>query len=266
MKASVITLLTDFGTRDPFVGMMKGVLLGICPGARLVDLSHEIPPQAVTTAAFLLKSSIDYFPKGTVHLAVVDPGVGSTRKAVALKSRGCFFVGPDNGLFSAALQKWGIEQVVELTEKKYQLPGPSSTFHGRDIFAPAAGYLAKGVPLARLGASTNNWIWREIPRPFKSPQGWNGEVLWVDRFGNLVTNLEEKHLPSPKLRKAGAPNSLRLRIGKTVILSLITHYAQAKKGTVAALLGSSGNLEICVNGGNAAQKLRAGVGNPVFLA
>ena len=255
MKNPLITLLTDFGTKDPFVGVMKGVLLSICPAARLVDLSHEVPPQSVLSAAFLLKSSIAYFPKGTVHLAVVDPGVGSTRKAVALKSKGHYFVGPDNGLFSAALKDWGIEQMVELTQKKYQLPNPSSTFHGRDLFAPAAAYLAKGVPLTKLGNKQNNWIWREIPKAYKTPLGWTGQVLWVDHFGNLVTNLEGKHLPE----------SFRLKIGKTFILTLVTHYAEAKRGTPAALLGSSGNLEISVNGGNAAQKLGVGIGAPVAL-
>ncbi len=258
MKNPIITLLTDFGTKDPFVGVMKGVLLSICPGAQLVDLSHEVPPQSVLAAAFLLKTSIGYFPKGTVHLAVVDPGVGSARKAVALKSRGHFFVGPDNGLLSAALKDRGIERVVELTQRKYQLPNPSSTFHGRDIFASVAAHLAKGIPLARLGTKQNNWIWREIPKAYKTHQGWVGQVLWVDHFGNLVTNLERKHIPK----------IFRLKIGKTVIvnLSLATHYAQVKKGTVIALIGSSGNLEISINGGNAAQKLGASIGVPVTLA
>ncbi len=276
MKNPIITLLTDFGTQDPFVGVMKGVILSICPSARLVDLTHEVPPQSVPAGAFALKCSVGYFPKGTVHLAVVDPGVGSARKAVALRSKGHYFVGPDNGLFSAALKDRGIEQVVELTEKKYQLPHPSSTFHGRDLFAPAAAYLAQGVPMARLGVSQNNWIWREIPKPFKTAHGWTGQVLWVDHFGNIITNLENKHLPSPlpgiqtpqdgRLRQAGLPKSFRLKIGKTVILHLATHYAEAKKGAVMALMGSSGNLEISVNGGNAAQKLNAVIGAPVILA
>jgi S-adenosyl-L-methionine hydrolase (adenosine-forming) len=257
LKNPIITLLTDFGTKDPFVGVMKGVALSICPSVQLVDLSHEVPPQAVLAAAYLLKTSIGYFPKGTVHLAVVDPGVGSTRKAVALKSKGHYFVGPDNGLFSAALKDWGIEQVVELTQKKYQLPNPSSTFHGRDIFTPAAAHLTKGVPLARLGVKQNNWIWREIPKAYKSPQGWTGQVLWVDHFGNLVTNLEGKN----------TPKNFRLKIGKTVILNLklATHYAEAKKGTVMTLIGSSGNLEISMNCGNAAQKLGVGIGSQVVL-
>ena len=255
MKNPIITLLTDFGTKDPFVGTMKGVILGICPQAQLVDLTHEVPPQAVLTGSFLLQSVIDYFPKGTVHLAVVDPGVGSRRKTVAFKSRGHFFVGPDNGLIPAALKYWGIEQTVELTEKKYRLSNTSFTFHGRDVFAPAAAHLAKGILLAKLGKKTNNWVWGEIPKPFKAAKGWVGEVLWVDRFGNLITNLEKKHLPHP----------FRLRIGKAIILSFINHYVEVKKGTVAALIGSSGKLEISVSGGNAARKLGVGIGAQVNL-
>jgi S-adenosylmethionine hydrolase len=255
MKSSIITLLTDFGTSDPYVGTMKGVILGICPQAQLVDLTHEVPPQAVLTGSFLLQSAIGYFPKGTIHLAVIDPGVGSRRKTVAFNSRGHYFVGPDNGLIPAALKEWGIEQAVELTEKKYRLPNPSTTFHGRDVFAPAAAYLAKGVPLAKLGKKTNNWVWGEIHKPFKTSRGWAGEVLWVDRFGNLITNLEKKHLP----------HLFRLRIGKTVISSFINHYVEIKKGNVAALIGSSGKLEISVSGGNAARKLGVGIGATVVL-
>ena len=234
---------------------MKGVILGICPQTQLVDLTHEVPPQAILTGSYLLQSILDYFPKGTVHLTVVDPGVGSRRKTVAFKSRGHFFVGPDNGLIPAALKHWGIEQAVELTEKKYRLPNTSSTFHGRDVFAPAAAYLAKGVPMVKLGKKTNNWVWGEIPKPFKTSKGWHGEVLWVDRFGNLLTNLESKHLPKP----------FRMRVGKTVILSFIKHYVEVKKGTVAALIGSSGKLEVSVSGGNASRKLGVGIGASVVL-
>ncbi|HVZ79322.1 MAG TPA: SAM-dependent chlorinase/fluorinase [bacterium] len=255
MKTPIMTLLTDFGSRDPFVGVMKGVILSICPQARLVDLTHEVPPQAVMAGAYLLKTSIGYFPPGTIHLCVVDPGVGSARKCVVLKSQGHFFVGPDNGLFSAALKDWGIEQVVELTDKKFQLPNPSTTFHGRDIFAPAAAHLAKGVPLLKLGNRINHWVWRELPKPFRTKAGWTGEVLWIDRFGNLITNLEAKHIPKP----------FRMKIGKTVVLHVATHYSQIKKGTVAVLVGSSGNLEVSVNGGSAAQKLGAKIGSPVTL-
>jgi S-adenosylmethionine hydrolase len=234
---------------------MKGVILGICPRAQLVDLTHEVPAQAVLTASFLLRSAIGYFPKGTIHLAVVDPGVGSRRKTVAFKSQGHYFVGPDNGFLPAALKDWGIDQAVELTEKKYRLPDASSTFHGRDVFAPAAGHLAAGVPMAKLGKKTNHWVWGEIPKPYRTPKGWAGEVLWVDRFGNLITNLEARHLPQP----------FRMRVGKTVVLSFITHYSQVKRGTVAALIGSSGHLEISVSGGNAAQKLNVKMGASIQL-
>ncbi len=255
MKNPVITLLTDFGTKDPFVGTMKGVILGLCPRAQLVDLTHEVPPQAVLTASFLLKSAIGYFPRGAVHLAVVDPGVGSRRKTMAFKSQGHYFVGPDNGLVPAALKGWEIDQAVELTEKKYRLPNASPTFHGRDVFAPAAGHLAAGVPLAKLGKKTNNWVWGEIPKPYRTPKGWAGEVLWVDRFGNLITNLEAPHLPKPFL----------MRLGKTVVLNFITHYSQIKKGAIAALIGSSGQLEISVSGGNASQKLGVKIGVAIQL-
>jgi hypothetical protein len=255
MNRPIVTLLTDFGSRDPFVGIMKGVLLSISPEAQLVDLTHEVPPHAVMAGAFLLKSSIDYFPKGTVHLAVVDPGVGSTRKPIAIQSKGHYFVGPDNGLFSAALKEWGIDRAVELTERKYQLVDLSSTFHGRDIFAPVTGHLAKGTPLAKLGKKMNHWVWREMPKPFKPSNRWMGEVLWVDRFGNLITNLEKKHIPE----------TFRLRIGKTVVLNLATHYAEVKRGTVVALFGSTGHLEISINGGNAAQKLGVAIGASVLL-
>ena len=136
MKTPIVTLLTDFGTKDTFVGSMKGVILSICPEAQIVDLTHAVPPQKVLPGAFLLKTSMTYFQKGTVHLAVVDPGVGSARKAIAVKSRGHYFVGPDNGLFAAALRDWGFETAVELTEKKYHLSKISHTFHGRDIFSP----------------------------------------------------------------------------------------------------------------------------------
>jgi S-adenosylmethionine hydrolase len=234
---------------------MKGVILGLFPDAQLIDLTHEVPPQAVITGAFLLRSAIDYFPKGTVHLAVVDPGVGSARKPIAVKSKGQFFVGPDNGLFPAVLKSRGIDEIVELTEKKYQLKEPSSTFHGRDVFAPVAAHLAKGVPLGRVGKRLSNLIWREIPKPFKAASGWTGEVMWIDRFGNLITNFEKRHLSKP----------FRLKIGKTVVLSMANHYAEAKRGTVIALLGSSGNLEISVNGGNAAQKLSVGIGATTVL-
>lgn len=254
MARPIVALMTDFGTLDPYVGVVKGVILARAPEARLVDLTHEIPPQNIVAGAYFLRSAVGYFPKDTIFQCVVDPGVGSSRKAVAMKANGRYFVGPDNGLFTAALART-IEECVELTETKYHLSNPSTTFHGRDIFAPVAAALAKGVPIRKLGRKMNHWVWREIPKPYKTARGWNGEVLWADHFGNLITNLEPRHLPK----------NFRLKVGKTVVLSLTTHYAAAKKGSVLALIGSDGTLEIAVSGGNAAQKLGVGIGTPVIL-
>jgi hypothetical protein len=254
MKSPIITLLTDFGSKDPYVGVMKGVILSICPGARLVDLSHEVPPQQVASASYLLKSVLPYFPEGTVHLAVVDPGVGGARKAAALASEGRFFVGPDNGLFPAALGERGIEKGVEITEKAYRLPGTSPTFHGRDIFAPAAAHLAAGLSLGKLGPKCSHWVWRELPRPRRINGGLEGEILWVDGFGNLVTNFQAPY-----------PDSFRLKVGKVVVKKSGTHYAEVKVGEALVLPGSSGHLEVSVNGGRADVKLKAGIGMKVVL-
>jgi len=234
---------------------MKGVMLSLCPEAQLVDLTHEIPPQSVVTGAFLLKSAMDYFPQGTVHLVVVDPGVGSPRKAVAVKARGRFFVGPDNGLLPAALEEWGMNGIVELTEKRYWLQNPSSTFHGRDVFAPAAAHLAKGVSFPKLGRRAVRLVPGEIPKPRKTKNGYEGLVLWVDRFGNLITNIEKAHVA------AGA----RIQVGKTVIQGLKSHYATVKPGQTLALMGSSGHLEISVNSGRANESLKCGIGGRVLI-
>jgi len=255
MKNPIITLLTDFGTKDTFVGSMKGVILGICPQARSIDLTHEVPPQNITAGAFLLKTSMNYFPKGTVHLTVVDPGVGSSRKAVAIQSRGHYFVGPDNGLFAATLRDWGFEAMVELTEKKYHLSKISQTFHGRDIFSPVAAHLAKGVPFSRLGKPLSQLVPGTLPLPRPIQDGFEGEVLWIDHFGNLVTNFGNRSLSVP----------FRLKVGKKIIVKVGGHYAQVKKGELVVLGGSSGYLEVSVNQGRADQVLKAKLGDKVSL-
>ncbi len=255
MKTPIVTLLTDFGTQDTYVGSMKGVILSICPQAQLVDLTHAVPPQNITTGAFLLKTSMNYFPKGTVHLTVVDPGVGSSRKAVAIQSRGHYFVGPDNGLFAAALRDRGFEAAIELTEKKYHLAKVSQTFHGRDIFAPVAAHLAKGVLFSKLGKSLNELVPGTLPLPRPTKEGFEGEVLWIDHFGNLVTNFGNRTLSV----------SFRLKIGKRTIDKVGRHYAQAKKGELLVLGGSSGYLEVSVNQGRADKVLKTKIGDKVNL-
>jgi S-adenosylmethionine hydrolase len=214
-----------------------------------------VPPQNITTGAFLLKTTMAYFPKGTIHLAVIDPGVGSSRKAIAIKSRGHYFVGPDNGLFAAALRDWGFEAMIELTEKKYHLSKISQTFHGRDVFSPVAAHLAQGILFSKLGKPLNELEPGTLPLPRPIKDGFEGEVLWIDHFGNLVTNFGNRSLSVP----------FRLKVGKKIISRVVQHYAQVKKGELVVLGGSSGYLEVSVNQGRADQVLKAKIGDWVDL-
>jgi S-adenosylmethionine hydrolase len=252
----IITLLTDFGTQDHYVAAMKGIILGLNPHATLVDLSHDIPPQDIMAGAFVLAGAAPYFPPGTIHLAVVDPGVGSARRALAARSRGQYWVGPDNGLFSLA---WGSQAddlaMVSLTEPAYFRPSVSDTFHGRDLFAPVAAHLSLGVALAQFGPGVSDPTPLPFPEPEFGPARASGQVIFVDRFGNLVTNLKASALliwlggQVPRLRLA----SLRL--------NQICHtYAEAPPQTMLALLGSHGYLEIACAQGSAARRLRVGPG------
>src|SRR5687767_15442086 len=192
MARPVIALLTDFGTRDHYVGTMKGVALGICPDATLVDISHELPPHDVMAAALELAASYRYFPAGTIFLVVVDPGVGSSRRGLAAEAGEYKFVAPDNGVLSIVLDEQPARRVVELTERRYARPTVSRTFEGRDRLAPAAAWLAKGVELTALGRPASNVQRLDIPRIRESAGGIDGEVVRVDRFGNLITNIERR--------------------------------------------------------------------------
>jgi S-adenosylmethionine hydrolase len=280
--SSLITLTTDFGLDDNFAGVMKGVIAGIAPRARVVDLSHAVPPQDVRAGAFVLMTGFAFFPPGTVHLAIVDPGVGSDRRAVALAAGGYYWVAPDNGLLGYALGAlaaagrlggrwddgwWWLTDdaaAVALAEPQYWRPTVSRTFHGRDVFAPVAAHLAAGVPLAALGPRIDRVQALALPRPEPLPDGWRGEVIYVDRFGNLITNLTARELgdrdwrivvQAPHTRRAvgNAPGSVG-----TAIPGLSASYAAM--GRLGAILGSSGHLEIAAPNGNAATLLRAGVG------
>jgi len=189
MARPVIALLTDFGTRDHYAGTMKGVALGICPDATLVDISHEIAPHDVLSGALELAASYKYFPPGTIFLAVVDPGVGSTRRALAADAGGYRFVAPDNGVLTLVFKEAPPKRVVEITERRYARPTVSRTFEGRDRFAPAAAWLAKGIDLSGLGRALTSWHALAVPEPALAEDRIVGEVLRVDRFGNLVTNV-----------------------------------------------------------------------------
>src|SRR5437870_8698705 len=192
MARPVIALLTDFGTRDHYAGTMKGVALGICPDAALVDITHDVPPHDVLAGALELAAAYKYFPAGTVFLVVVDPGVGSTRRGIAAESGDYKFVAPDNGVLTAVLEEHAPKKVVELTERRYARPTVSRTFEGRDRFAPAAAWLAKGIQLAALGRALPTYQQIDIPRPEVTTTSVHGVVLLVDTFGNLVTNIDRR--------------------------------------------------------------------------
>lgn len=253
----IITLTTDFGTRDSYVGVMKGIILGICPDARLVDITHEIPAQNVAAAALVVKTYVPYFPPGTVHLVVVDPGVGSARRALALATPEARFVGPDNGVFSTvwrtAHERWGraAVQAVELTEPRFWRPQVSATFHGRDIFAPVAAHLAAGVALAELGPRLDTLVEAPVTEPEWGDDGsLRGQVVYIDHFGNCISNITSAHL-----ERLGADEDLQVAVGNRPVGGVRRTYADVEPGTSLALLESNGRLEIAVRNGNASQLL-----------
>lgn len=261
-----ICFLTDFGLEDAYVGVVKGVILSIEPRAQIVDLSHAIPPQDVRAGAFTLMAGVPYFPPGTAYLAVVDPGVGTERRAVAVAVGDYYFVGPDNGLLSWAILKAarGPDTVVVLRGDALLLEGDasavvldrptywrqevSSTFHGRDIFGPVAAHLARGVALTELGSPIDSIRALPFPTPTRDDGTVRGEVIYVDRFGNLITNVERVEL---------APNAVVEIAGRT-IGGISPHFQQ--EAELIALVGSSGLLEIAAPSGSAARVLGAGVG------
>lgn len=258
MARPLIALLTDFGLRDHYVGTMKGVMLGICPEASLVDISHEVAPQDVVGAALELSAAYPYFPSGTIFLVVVDPAVGSTRRAIAVEAGGYRFVAPDNGVLSVVLERSPLSGAVELTASEYARSTISKTFEGRDRFAPAAAWLATGVPLTALGGPAPSLVRIELPSPRATEAGIDGAVLRVDRFGNLITNIDRATLQ----KLSGV---VTVQIGSHVIPRIVATYAEAQPGELCALVGSSDHLEIAVNGGSAAATVGQGRGAIVQL-
>ncbi|MEW5850889.1 MAG: SAM-dependent chlorinase/fluorinase [Myxococcota bacterium] len=257
---TIITLLTDFGLRDPFVGVMKGVILGIAPNARLVDLSHDVPPQDIATGARMLAWSVRYFPAGSIHVAVVDPGVGSTRAAVAVQAGDQVLVGPDNGLFTAVLRRHRLQRAVRLENPAYQRHPVSSTFHGRDVFAPVAAHLASGVPLEALGPVTTDVNLLDLSQPLRRGRELVAHVVHVDTFGNLVLDLEVE-----ALREAAAGGECRFRVGDRVIDGLSRTYADVREGALLAYPGSQDDVEIGIRNGSAARALGVGTGAEVIV-
>jgi S-adenosylmethionine hydrolase len=259
---SLIALLTDFGPQDGYVGVMKGVILGLAPDATLVDLTNAVPPHDVLTGAWILHTSWRYFPEGTIFLTVVDPGVGSKRRGVAFQVEERAFVGPDNGLFSYVLVDATPDRVVSLDNSAYQLPNPSATFHGRDIFAPAVGHLASGVALGQLGKPVEPSSLVRLPLPRAE---WRAGVLaahalHIDGFGNVILDVE------PPLTDLILANSAtQALVGWRRVTQHVRTYSEASKNECALLRDSSGHLAIILRGGSAAQMLHLRRGNEVRI-
>jgi S-adenosyl-L-methionine hydrolase (adenosine-forming) len=256
---TVITLTTDFGLKDGFVGTLKGVIWDLIPEAQVADISHEISPQNVLEAALVLSRAYSFFPKGTVHLAVIDPGVGTARRPIAARLGDHFFVGPDNGLFTPIIdvieKNGGALHLYHLTNAKYWLQEVSATFHGRDIFAPAAAWLAKGIPLSELGERITDPVRLDMPRPEKTAAGWRAHITSVDRFGNLATDLPASFLAGEAL--------IHFRIADRVVDGLVKSYGQKPAGELVALVDSENFLELAVVNGSAAREMGVKVGDIV---
>lgn len=259
MARPVIALLTDFGLGDHYVGTLKGVILGICPDVTLVDISHEVPPHDVLAGALELAAAYRYFPAGTIFLVVVDPGVGSARRGIAAESADYRFVGPDNGVLSPVFDDHPPKRVVELSDRRYARPTVSRTFEGRDRFAPAAGWLAKGTDVGALGRPANAIQRLEVPRPEIDANRIVGQVVRVDRFGNLITNIDRRTFDRL------ADQTLDIRIGLHPVSKVVSTYADIAPGEVCALMGSTDHLEVAANGASAANLLGLGRGAPVHV-
>jgi S-adenosylmethionine hydrolase len=254
----VIALLSDFGTRDHYAGTMKGVMLTICPDATLVDITHDVPAHDVLDGALQLAAAARYFPSGTIFLAVVDPGVGSSRRGIAAEAGDYRFVAPDNGVLTAVFREWAPKKVVELTERRYARPTVSRTFEGRDRFAPAAAWLAKGIQLTALGRPAPDYQRLDIPAPQSTESGILGVVLRVDRFGNLVTNIDRRTFESGARSKPA-----EVWAGGHAVERLVATYSEIQPGEICALFGSTDHLELAANSESAAARLQLARGAAV---
>lgn len=247
MKTSgIITLTTDFGLRDPYVAIMKGVILSINHDAKIVDVTHEVPPGALLHAASVINDTITYFPHGTINVVVVDPGVGGQRRPVAIETEHYFFVGPDNGIFWPIIEENRSPMIIHLEEKKYFLSHVSNTFHGRDIFAPVAAHVSRGIDIRKMGSVIKDPVRLSFPRPEIKGSVLHGEIIRVDNFGNLITNIHRTDMES-FLQSA----AFSIRIGELTIKDVSHVYTDASKGELLSLYGSSNRLEIAVREGSA---------------
>ncbi|MCX7662000.1 MAG: S-adenosyl-l-methionine hydroxide adenosyltransferase family protein [Candidatus Omnitrophica bacterium] len=255
-----ISLLTDFGLSDNFVGVMKAVILKINPSVSIIDISHNIEPQNVFQASFLLKHSFKYFPKGTIHLAIVDPGVGTDRKAILVKTRNYFFIAPDNGVLSLTLEEESPQEIIQIDNPKYFLKPVSHTFHGRDIFSPVAGYLSRGISIYNFGKPIKKIKKIHFPKPEIKKDKLYGQIIYIDNFGNLVTNIsKDTFLGFVRKRK------FVLRIRNKIINRISTSYQDSDKKETIALFNSFDSLEISIREGSAKEALKAEISTPIEI-
>lgn len=255
----VITLTTDFGPSDWFVGSMKGVILGLNSRVQIADISHAIAAGDVRAGAFVLAASYAAFPKGTIHVVVVDPGVGGDRNAIAVETENYIFIGPDNGVLSLAVGREATRAIHRLENRRYFRKIVSSTFHGRDVFAPVAAHISRGVAVARLGRGTQDFVKLNLPKPRAARNSIIGEVIYIDAFGNAITNIESELLQN------GFGPDVRIRVSPKRILTFRKYYEEVQSGSPLGLINSAGLLEIAVNRGCAAGRLRLKVGSPVAV-
>jgi len=270
----VITLTTDFGLDDPFVGIMKGVILNIAPDAQIVDITHNVEPQNIAQAALILNATYPWFPRKTVHVVVVDPGVGGTaktsskkkggpgpviRRAMVVQSKFQTFIGPDNGVLTSAL--YSDSKAYEITSKKYILENVSNTFHGRDVFAPCAGWIASGITHSKMGPRVLKPVLMDFPQPQLKGATLQGEIIYSDRFGNLTTNISAELINETFL----SSDTIKIQVGKQRIEGFVTGYYQMKSGQPGAIINSWNQLEIFYREDSAQKKLKARVGQAVSL-
>lgn len=255
---SIITLTTDFGLTDSYTGAMKGAMLSVNPETLPVDITHGIPPGDVTAGAMVLREAAQCYPPGTVHVGVVDPGVGGSRRPVLVETERYFFVGPDNGLFSLATEADPVKRVVELTKECFFRGAVSSTFHGRDIFAPVAAHLTLGMDPALFGRPVKGLVALKAPAPVKRGGCIYGRVVSIDAFGNVITNIKKGHLP-------GDADAVEATVAGVVLKGLRKTYASADPGELLLLINSSGHLEVASNGGSASKALGVEKGDKVTV-
>lgn len=259
----IITLLSDFGGQDAYVSSMKGVILGICPEAVIIDISHNVRKFDVRQGAFLLHQAAAYFPEGTIHMAVIDPGVGTDRRRIIVEGKRCLFVGPDNGVLSLAVQREGFVTGVELREKRFMLPNPSTTFDGRDVFAPASAHLACGVVLEEFGPVVSRIITPSFAGATRIKNKLVGEVLHVDRFGNVITNIQRSLLSS---FNAVEGEVYQVKVAKDCArITFSRTYGTVPVGSPVMVVGSGDFVELSVNRGNASDLFKADVGSQIEI-